>query len=107
MPHFEVDLDALRELRAALTRVRVSLEDVKDDVNAHDAALGSARIEDALDDFVSGWKDGRKKIINGIDGLANRLDAAIDAYTDAEDKITTSINESTSPDEGLRVQRAG
>jgi hypothetical protein len=79
-----VDVDALTELSRQLKAVKESLRGAKDDVDAYRGRLGSETIEEALDDFVHDWKDGRKKIIEGIDGLLTRVDNAVEAYRQQE-----------------------
>ncbi|MGH8907526.1 MAG: hypothetical protein ACRD0K_13620 [Egibacteraceae bacterium] len=87
MADLYVDVDALNELSRQLGQVKASLERASDDVSAYDSRLGSSRIEGALDDFVGGWRDGRKKIIEGIDGLLGRIQGAIDTYNEQEAKL--------------------
>ena len=90
MADLYVDVDALAELARQLEAVKAALEATKRDVNAYDARLGSERIEGALDDFVSGWRDGRRQLIEGIDGLATRLQGAIEAYLEQEAALSAA-----------------
>ncbi|MGH2709227.1 MAG: hypothetical protein ACRDJF_09290 [Actinomycetota bacterium] len=83
-----VDVDALSELSRQLGEIKGSLERVSDNVDAYDSRLGSRTLEGALDDFVGGWRDGRKKIIEGIDGLLGRIQGAIDTYLEQEAKLS-------------------
>lgn len=83
-----VEPDALSELSRQLEEIKASLQRASDNVNARDRRLGSGRIEDALDDFIGGWRDGRKKIIAGIDGLLGRIQGAIDTYLEQEAKLS-------------------
>lgn len=87
MPELYVDVDALTELASQLRRIKSALSRAESDVDAHDHDLGSSAIEDALDDFIGGWKDGREKIIEGIDGLLGRIDSAVATYREAETNI--------------------
>ena len=84
MADLYVDVDALSELARQLEAVKAALAATNEGVNVYDARLGSARIEGALDDFVSGWRDGRRQLIEGIDGLRARLLGAIEAYREQE-----------------------
>ena len=90
MADLYVDVDALTELARQLKAVRAALEHTKDSVNAYDAHLGSDRIESALDDFVSGWRDGRRQLIEGIDGLRARLRGAIETYLEQEAALSAA-----------------
>lgn len=84
MTDLYVDADALKELASQLRGIKEALESAKDDFNAYDGRLGSKKIEGALDGFVSDWRDGRKKIIEGIDGLLARIKGAAEAYREQE-----------------------
>ena len=88
MADLYVDVDALSELSRQLQHVKDSLEQAGDGVDAYDHRLGSARLEGALDDFVSGWRDGRRKIIEDVGGLLGRVQGAIDAYVEQETKLS-------------------
>jgi hypothetical protein len=83
-----VDVDALSELSRQLGEIKASLERVSDSMDGYDRRLGSGRIEGALDDFVGGWRDGRKKIIAGIENLLGRIQGATDAYLEQEKKLS-------------------
>ncbi len=87
MAELYVDVDALGELSRQLQQVKQSLEGAKDDLGAYDRRLGSERIRDELEDFVDGWKDGRKKLIEGIDGLLGRVKGATEAYSKQEQEL--------------------
>ncbi len=90
MADLYVDVDALAELARQLEAVRAALEHTKDSINAYDARLGSDRIADALDDFVSGWRDGRRQLIEGIDGLRARLTGAVETYREQEAALSAA-----------------
>lgn len=90
MADLYVDVDALTQLARQLESVKAALTAAKDEVNSYDARLGSARIENALDDFVSGWRDGRKQLIEGIDGLRQRIAGAIETYRQQEAALSAA-----------------
>ena len=85
-----VDVDGLLELSRRLEEVKTSLQQVRQDVGQSPARLGSSRLGSALDDFVDGWKDGRRKIIEGIDGLQGRIRTAVDAYSEQEEALSSA-----------------
>ena len=85
-----VDVDALTELARQLEAVKAALARAEANVDAYDARLGSKRIEGALDDFVSGWRDGRRQLISGIDGLRARIEGAIETYRDQEAALSAA-----------------
>ncbi len=88
MAELYVDLDALKELSRQLQDVKTSLQHAKQDVRDYEGRLGSSRIEHALDQFVHDWNDGRRKIIEGIDGLLGRINAAAEAYRKQEEGLS-------------------
>ena len=85
-----VDVDALAQLARQLGAVRAALARAERSLGADRARLGSARIGAALDDFVSGWRDGRRQLIEGIDGLAARVAGAIEAYREQEAALSAA-----------------
>ena len=87
MPQMIRDIGALEETLNQLRQIKDALDSVKDDVNSYDADLGSERLEDALERFVDGWRDGRKKILGSLEGTVKRLEAAIAEYESLEREI--------------------
>jgi hypothetical protein len=82
-----VDVDALTELSRQLDAVKASLERTTDRVEGYGGRMGSERLANALDDFVGGWRDGRKHIIKDIDGLLGRIKSAVDTYREQENAL--------------------
>ena len=82
-----VDLDALAELASRLGHITGGLSRARETVDAYDPRLGSRRIEEALDDFLSGWRDGRKRIIGEVEELLAAVLGAAQAYEAAERTI--------------------
>jgi hypothetical protein len=92
-PDLYVDVDALELLVLQLDQIRVHLDGARDAIDTYDARLGSERIEEALDGFVSGWKDGRKQIVDSIDDLLARCRLSIDTYRDQERQIVRATGQ--------------
>ncbi len=92
MAELYVDVDALRELSRQLDEVKTSLQQARDEISQSPGRLGSSRIGGELEDFVGGWKDGRRKIIEGIDGLQGRIRTAIDAYVTQETALSDAAS---------------
>jgi hypothetical protein len=93
-----VDIDALTEMYNQMASISQALADAEGGVNAYDRALGSERIEGTLNDFVSGWEDGRKKIKDGVNSLGEAVKGACDTYLENENNIkkaTAPQDEST------------
>ena len=88
MADLYVDVDALLELCGQLEEVKSSLRQAKADLSPSDQRLGSPDIGDALDGFADGWKGGRSKIIEGINGLQGRIRMAVAAYLEQEEALS-------------------
>jgi hypothetical protein len=82
-----VDLDALQELGNRLALIHDCLTHYNDDVQAYGAAIGSARVQHQLDSFVSGWKDGRKKINDNVTNLRGKVEGVAQTYLEQEQAI--------------------
>lgn len=88
----EVDLDELRQVHRQLCDIKAALEDAKG-IDVYDGAIGSGRVEDALDQFIGNWSQGRKQIIQELDGLLERLGNAIDSYSANEQELVESMEQ--------------
>lgn len=86
----EVDLDELRQVHRQLGEIQSALEDAKG-IDVYDGAIGSGRVEDALDNFVSNWSQGRRQILEELEGLLARLGTAIESYETNEQQLTESM----------------
>ena len=84
------DLDAMDELGRQLDSIHAALDEVGDRVDVYDAQLGSPRIEQAVDDFVSGWRDGRKEIRSTVEASAANVRKAAETYRIVEGKLVAA-----------------
>ena len=91
------DLDAMEALGSQLDSIHSSLDDVADHVNVYDASLGSPRIEDAIDSFVGGWRDGRKEIRNGVEAASANVQKAAETYRLNEEKLASAARGESTP----------
>ncbi|MEW6471966.1 MAG: hypothetical protein AB1679_06825 [Actinomycetota bacterium] len=89
------DLDAMEELARQLDTIGAALDDVDDKVDMYDARLGSPRIEEAVDRFVSGWRDGRKEIRNSVEACAANVRKAAETYRIVEGKLVAATGSTT------------
>lgn len=80
-----VDVHALGQLATQLQQIKQALESAADLPDT--SGLGYDRINGAVGDFVDGWRDGRKKIIKGIDAQIARINAAVSTYQENERAI--------------------
>ncbi len=83
-----VDVDALGELSRQLQAVKTALEDASEEVGGYGGRLGSERLAEALEGFVGGWRDGRRKIIGAIDSQQGRMQGAADTYREQEEQLS-------------------
>lgn len=89
-----VDLDALQQLASRLTSIKEALDNVKDDLESYEPALGSKHVADRLNAFVGGWKDGRKKIAGNIDKLQQKVSGIAETYAQQESELAKSSQQS-------------
>ncbi len=88
------DLDALQQLANRLAQIKDALDNVKDDLQSYEPALGSDHVADRLDAFVNGWRDGRKKIIDNIDKLQQKVAGIAQTYQQQEDELAKQSRDS-------------
>jgi hypothetical protein len=82
-----VDLDALQHLAARMTLIHDSLANAKDDVSAYGAGTGSPKVQHQVEEFVSGWKDGRKKIEDNVGKLLDKVKGVAQTYLEQEQAL--------------------
>lgn len=88
MPEISVDLPALTQVHRTINTIRHDLRNFDHDyVQSHGEAMGHRRVIAAFDDFVYGWKDGRQRIDEQLEVAGAKIEAAVEAYTEAEDTI--------------------
>lgn len=88
----QVDLDELRQVHRQLGEIQAVLEDPKG-IDVYDGAIGSGRVEDALDQFISNWSQGRNQILEELEGLLERLGQAIETYESNEQQLVECMED--------------
>ncbi|WP_405924336.1 hypothetical protein [Streptomyces sp. NBC_00035] len=76
----------LRSIKTRMNRTKKLFESYKDD-------LGDNTVYDALDDFESGWEDGREDITQALDALADMSDAVVREFKKLDDKLAKDVSE--------------
>ncbi|MFG2312357.1 hypothetical protein ACGFS9_27365 [Streptomyces sp. NPDC048566] len=76
----------LRDIKKRLNRTRKLFESYRDD-------LGDDTVHDALDDFESGWEDGREDIGQALDALAEMSDAVVREFRKLDDKLAREVRD--------------
>jgi hypothetical protein len=78
----------LRDIKTRLNHTKKLFESYKDD-------LGDHTVYDALDDFESGWEDGREDIGQSLDALADMSDAVVREFKKLDDDLAKNVSEGT------------
>ncbi|GAB2937334.1 hypothetical protein [Streptomyces mayteni] len=89
-----IPLSALSEFGPQLRSVKEYMNRTGDTFDQYNDSFGDDRIVSALDDFVSGWKDGRGDISEQLDGLAEMADTVIRTVGEFETDLESSLTES-------------
>ena len=88
MQDIYVDLQGLSQVHRNLHRIRHDLEDFDMSyARSHSDAMGHPRVIRAFEDFVYGWSDGRERINQQLEVACKKIEAAVEAYTQAEQQI--------------------
>jgi hypothetical protein len=76
----------LRSIKSRMNRTKKLFESYKED-------LGDNTVYDALDDFESGWEDGRKDITQALNALADMSDAVVREFKKLDDQPAKEVSE--------------
>jgi hypothetical protein len=87
MTELYVDLDAVGQLVAGLGRIHDGLASAPDEMRDGGYSTGSDAVYAALHHFQTGWKDGRKTIVNEVSDLGQAARGSAEAYAQAEQSI--------------------
>lgn len=90
MSSYRVSPDSLRALASRLDGIHSELMATGAVIGGYSGLLGSAAVEQALEDFFKNWSDGMHKIDGHLDGVVKRLEAAADAYEETDQAISKS-----------------
>ncbi|MEV1010367.1 hypothetical protein [Streptomyces sp. NPDC049881] len=86
-----IPLTELAEFGPQLRTVKEYMNRTGDTFDSYNDAFGDDRVVDALDDFVSGWKDGRGDISEQLEGLAEMADTVIRTVDEFETELEASL----------------
>jgi hypothetical protein len=92
MGELYVDLDAIGQLVTSLGRIHDGLAGAADEMRDGGYGTGSDAVYAALHHFQTGWKDGRKTIIQEVGDLAQAARGSAEAYLNAEDSISSNAD---------------
>ncbi|MCX5559855.1 hypothetical protein [Streptomyces sp. NBC_00038] len=82
----------LRSIKTRMNRTKKLFESYKDD-------LGDNTVYDALDDFESGWEDGREDITQALDALADMSDAVVREFKKLDDQLAKDVKDGMKTEE--------
>ena len=80
MTDLQVDVDALDRFGGQLESIRTRMNAAREWTHHYDGQMGAKEVEDALHDFASGWKDGRKEIDGSLKALSDMLKNSADNF---------------------------
>jgi hypothetical protein len=87
-----VSLIGLSDLATGLRSIKKRMDDTGQvDRALGSGELGSGKAQDALDDFMHGWRDGRKEIDGGIDSVVKMADAVVDQLTKTDQDLKNAL----------------
>ena len=95
MADLYVDVDALSELARHLSEVKAALQRANESVDRSPDLLGSERLADALGDFLNGWRDGRRHLVEEVDALLGRVRTAVETYLEQEAQLSKASGGAT------------
>ncbi|MER5469581.1 hypothetical protein ABZX90_27340 [Streptomyces sp. NPDC002935] len=90
----------LRDIKTRLNHTKKLFESYKDD-------LGDHTVYDALDDFESGWEDGREDIGQALDALAEMSDAVVREFKKLDDQLAKDVKDGVKQEDGKGGQKGG
>ncbi|QKW06513.1 hypothetical protein HUT18_08960 [Streptomyces sp. NA04227] len=87
-----LSLAGLGDLADLLRSIKKRMDDTGQvDRKLGNGELGSSSAFDAMDDFMSGWKDGRKEIDAGVDGVAQMAQDIVDEITKLDLELRNAL----------------
>ncbi|WP_129840767.1 hypothetical protein [Streptomyces sp. RFCAC02] len=86
-----IPLTELTEFAPQLREVKDYMNRTGDTFDSYNDSFGDDRVVDALDSFVSGWKDGRGDISEQLEGLAKMTETVIQTVNDFEAELEATL----------------
>ncbi|MFI0905590.1 hypothetical protein ACH4TE_18910 [Streptomyces sioyaensis] len=88
-----LSLTGLDDLATELRSIKKRMDDTgRFDRELGQGEMGDSRALDALQSFVDGWKDGRKEINEGLDGVAKHAREIVDRFTQQDVKLKNALD---------------
>jgi hypothetical protein len=83
-----LDAEGMATLIARLDQLRSHFDSIKKTQSSVNGVFGQRSMEDAYDEFVNGWRDGRVNIKAELEDHRRALHEALTRYLEAEGHIT-------------------
>jgi hypothetical protein len=90
-----VDLDALDDTATELYDLSTEFRNATHTVDEARAAIGNARVVDAMDEFAHNWRRHRDGLVKSLDAVASMARDSHDTYVDCDDKLAADLKEKT------------
>lgn len=90
----KVDLDALQDTFLALGSLKARFEGVEDDVDVYASSLGHRELAGVMEDFGSGWRYHRQKLVAALDTLEQAARDARTTYIQVDDDLARQLEAS-------------
>lgn len=89
-----LSLAGLDDLAGQLRSIKQRMDDTGQvDRKLGNGELGSSEAFDAMEDFIHGWKDGRKEIDVGLENVAKMAQGIVDQMTKLDADLRKALRE--------------
>ncbi|MGW0731579.1 hypothetical protein [Streptomyces sp. NPDC002851] len=87
-----LSLTGLDDLAGELRSIKKRMDDTgRFERELGQGEIGDSRAFDALQNFVDGWKDGRKEIDAGLEGVSKQAQEIVDKFTEQDVKLKNAL----------------
>ncbi|MFJ6571590.1 hypothetical protein ACIQNU_29715 [Streptomyces sp. NPDC091292] len=98
-PDLALPLSDLEDYGGRLRSIKTRLNGTKKLFQSYEDDLGDKGVYDALDDFESGWEDGREDISQQLTALADMSDAVVREFKKLDDQLAKDVSEGVKTEE--------
>jgi uncharacterized protein YukE len=88
-----VDVEALKTLKSRCEQMLASLAELSDYLDGSIDAIGGDKLRGAVHSFDNKWKDGKDKLRRQMEGMLERVSAAIEQYEHTEADLSKQMSE--------------
>lgn len=95
MPDLYLKTTELKLMSLRLEAIAANLNGTQHDIDQARGYLGSGELAGALDHFVSGWRDGRKRIVESTGALAKMASDTVENFISTDAALKNHITTQT------------